>query len=83
MSHALTIEVPEDVYLRLEKWASQQGTTPAALATDWVSRRVVELEQDPLMRWAGALDSEVSDVAERHDDYLGNALAETLPGRSE
>jgi hypothetical protein len=81
MPQSLTIEVPEDVYLRLEKWASQQGTTPAALATDWVSRRVAELEQDPLIRWAGTLDLEVSDVAERHDDYLGDALAKQLRGR--
>jgi hypothetical protein len=83
MRHILTIKIPEDIYLRLEKWASQQGTTPAALATDLVSRRVVELEQDPLMRWAGALDSKVSDAAERHDDYLGHALAEELRGRPE
>lgn len=83
MSHTLTIEVPEDVYLHLEKWASEQGTTPAALATDWVSRRIVELEQDPLMRWAGALDSDVPDVGERHDEYIGNALAKKIRGQSE
>ena len=26
------------------------------------------------MRWAGAIDSAVTDVAQRHDEYLGQAL---------
>ncbi len=76
MAHPLTIDIPEPVYHTLEKWATQQGTTPEALAIDWVARRIVELENDPLMRWAGAIDSEVADVAERHDKYLAQALAQ-------
>ena len=76
MPHTLTIDIPEPVYHSLEKWAAQQGTTPEALATNWVARRVIELENDPLMRWAGAIDSNVSDLAERHDDYLGQALSQ-------
>jgi hypothetical protein len=76
MSHPLTIEIPEPVFDTLEKWAAQQGTTPEALARDWIARRVIELEHDPLMRWAGAIDSAIADVAERHDDYLGQALCQ-------
>jgi hypothetical protein len=75
MAHPLTIDIPEPVYHTLEKWATQQGTTPELLARDWVSRRVIELENDPLMRWAGAIDSDVADVAQRHDEYLGQALS--------
>jgi hypothetical protein len=74
MAHTLTIDIPERVYDTLEKWAAQQGTTPEALARDWVARGVIELENDPLMRWAGAIDSDVADVSERHDEYLGQAL---------
>ena len=74
MAHTLTIDIAETVYDTLEKWAAHQGTTPEALAGDWVARRAIELENDPLMRWAGAIDSEIADVAERHDEYLGQAL---------
>ncbi len=31
-------------------------------------------EQDPLLRLLGMVDTDVQDVAERHDDYLGQAL---------
>ncbi|MGO9463839.1 MAG: hypothetical protein ACLQIB_42370 [Isosphaeraceae bacterium] len=55
MAHPMTIDIPEPVYHTLEKWAAQQGTTPEALARDSVARRIDELENDPLMRWAGAI----------------------------
>jgi len=76
VAHPLTIDIPEPVYHNLEKWAAQQGTTPEALATDWIARRVIELENDPLMHWAGAIDPDVADVAQRHDEYLGQALSQ-------
>jgi len=72
----LTIDVPEPLYQTLEKWAAQRGTTPEALVGDWVARRVRELNDDRLMRWAGAIDSEIADVAEHHDEYLGRGLSE-------
>jgi hypothetical protein len=78
MVHPLTIDIPEPAYRTLEKWAAQQGTTPEALARDWVARRIIELENDPLMRWAGAIDSDIADVSQRHDEYLGQALSQEL-----
>jgi len=74
MAHSLTIDVPEDVFSYLNKLALQQGKTPETLAQELVSTAVQELEEDPLLRWAGAIDSEISDVAERHDYYIGQAL---------
>src|SRR5574341_399935 len=36
---------------------------------------------DPLLQLAGVLESDLNDVAERHDDYLGQQLLEELnPG---
>ena len=67
MSHPLTIDVPEEVFSHLNKLALQLGKTPETLAQELVSTAVQELEEDPLLRWAGAIDSEISDVAERHD----------------
>ena len=78
MWHPLTIDISEPAYHTLEKWAAQQGTTPEALARDWVARRIIELEDDPLMRWAGAIDSDVADVSQRHDEYLGQVLSQEL-----
>ena len=75
MAHPLTIDIPEPAYHTLEKWANQKGTTPEALARDWVAHRIIELENDPLMCWAGAIDSDVTDVAQRHDEYLAQGLS--------
>jgi len=80
MSHSLTIDVPEEVFSYLNKLALQQGKTPETLAQELVSTAVQELEEDPLLRWAGAVDSEISDVAERHDYYIGQALYRELRG---
>ena len=75
MTHALTIAIPEPIYQALEAWATRQGTTAEDLAQEWVSRRVMELENDALMRWAGSIECDEADVAERHDEYLGQALS--------
>ena len=80
MSHPLTIDVPEEVFSYLSKLALQQGKTPEALVQEQVSTAVRELEEDPLLRWAGTIDSEISDVAERHDYYIGQALYRELRG---
>ena len=80
MSHPLTIDVPEEVFSYLNKLALQQGKTPETLAQELVSTAVQELEEDPLLRWAGAIDSEISDVAQRHDYYIGQALYRELRG---
>ena len=80
MSHPLTIDVPEEVFSYLNKLALQQGKTPETRAQELVSTAVQELAEDPLPRWAGAIDSEISDVAERHDYYIGQALYRELRG---
>jgi hypothetical protein len=80
MSHPLTIDVPEEVFSYLNKLALQQCKTPETLAQELVSTAVQKLEEDPLLRWAGAIDSEISDVAERHDYYIGQALYRELRG---
>ena len=37
-------------------------------------------EDDPLLKLIGAFDSGPSDAAERHDDYIGEALAKEMRG---
>ncbi len=82
MSHPLTIDVPEEVFSYLNKLALQQGKTPETLAQELVSTAVQELEEDPLLRWIGAVESDVPDAAERHDYYIGEALYKELRGET-
>ena len=38
------------------------------------------LDIDPLLALAGTLECEVTDIGERHDDYVGDALLAELQG---
>jgi hypothetical protein len=78
MSHPLTIDVSDDVFLNLSKLALQQGKPPEDLARELVSKAIQELEEDPLLKWIGAFESNVPDAAERHDHYIGEALFREL-----
>jgi len=82
MNHQITLELSENVYRWLEQRAIQQGKTPEALATEFIAGSVEGPDDDPLMKWAGAIDSEITDLGERHDYYLGQALAEELDGNT-
>lgn len=78
MSHTLTIEVPDDLYEPLRKTASQHGQSPEALVTQWISLAVQQFADDPLEQFIGALSSQDTDWADRHDQYLGKAVADTV-----
>ncbi len=78
MVHALTIELPEEVFRTLQTRAAQQGQSLETLAAECVANSVRPPASDPLLKWAGAFESDVPDAAERHDYYLGQALYEEL-----
>jgi hypothetical protein len=80
MPRSLTIEIPDDDYQQLQRWAAERGRTPEALAGEWFAEQLHIVLNDPLLRWAGAVDSDVTDVGERHDHYIGEALARDLRG---
>jgi hypothetical protein len=82
MSHPLTIDVPDDVFLGLSRLALQQGRPPEDLARELVSKAIQELEEDPLLKWIGAFESNVPDAAERHDHYIGEASFRELKEES-
>jgi plasmid stability protein len=82
MTHALTIEVPDEVYQPLKQRAHAAGRSPEVLALEIVAQAVQPPEPGSrLLRWAGAIESDVSDAAERHDEYLGQALYDRLRGQ--
>ena len=78
MSHTLLLEVPEDVYQTLAKTAEQIGQPPEALATQWVITATRHFANDPLEQFIGAFSSNSLDWADRHDEYLGQAVMETM-----
>ncbi len=79
MTHPLTIEVPDEAYQRLVEQARATGRSPESLACDFVVQAVKPKGMSPeLLRWAGAIDSGITDLADRHDDYLGQAQYDVL-----
>jgi hypothetical protein len=80
MAATLTLEVSEALLQRLQRESAQQGKRPEELAADYLAQVVLGKDQDPLLRWVGALASNVPDAAERHDHYLGEALSKELTG---
>jgi hypothetical protein len=79
MVQPLTIQIPEPVFECLQQRAKQLGKTPELVAAECVVTSM-GTSDDPLMKWADAIDSKLGDVAERHDHYLGQALAEEVRG---
>jgi hypothetical protein len=74
MMQTLILEIPDDVHAALVRWAQQQAGTPEALAAEYLTLLVQSMEKDPLLKWAGSIESDLTDVAERHDYYIGEAL---------
>jgi hypothetical protein len=72
--HQLTLQLPDDVYAPLLDRAQRAGKSPEAVAADFVSTCVSSSESDPLIALLGSIDSDLTDVAERHDEYIGAEL---------
>jgi hypothetical protein len=83
MSRTITLEIPEETYEAIEMQAESRGSEPAQMVVEWLSeavRRAQMAVEDPLEALIGTLECEVTDVAEHHDDYIGQALAELRGG---
>ena len=74
----LTISLPDDVLRRLSEKAKAEHKTPESMVVEQVSRLVSKSDTDALMKLAGFVASKMPDVAEKHDEYLGRALADEL-----
>lgn len=78
MTHALTLELPEQVYENLMKAAKRQGQRPEAVAVQWLVTATENQQDDPFEPFIGAFSSNVLDWADRHDEYIGAALMTEL-----
>lgn len=74
MTTALSLQLPEHVYLPLLKRANQAGQPPETIAVQWLEGLVKRFADDPLLQLAGAFESELTDIGERHDEYIGQSL---------
>ena len=71
----LTLEIPNRVYKRLLEKAKMAGQTPEQIALNWVQAAAEDVENDPLLQLAGVLHTDVTDISERHDEYIGQELS--------
>lgn len=82
MSAILSIRVSQAALDRLKKRAAEEGTTPEAVAAAELERETPKSATDPLIQCIGMFKSDVPDAAERHHEYLGQALYEEMTGRA-
>jgi hypothetical protein len=71
MAQTLTLDLKSTVYDALADAAQRAGRPVEAVATDWVEKVAIRAVDDPLLQLAGAFESDVKDVATRHDEFLG------------
>lgn len=72
--HTLTLELPDDIYEPLLYQAQRNASTPEALLTQWASKAIQPMPEDPLLKLIGSIESDVRDVSSHHDDYVGRSL---------
>lgn len=77
MVQVLTLDLPSKVYDTLTSAAKQTGRPVEEVVSEWVERVAVQAVDDPLLKLAGAFESDVEDVAARHDEFLGQQLKDT------
>jgi hypothetical protein len=82
MSHELTLDLPEEIYLPLLRQAEEAGQPLEALIRDYLAQAARASSPPGLLRrWAGAFASDVPDAATRHHEYLGETLHDELLGK--
>lgn len=72
--HTLSLEVPDDVYERLQHAAAEAGQSVENLAVTWLSSNVGQVADDPLEALIGSIDSGGIPWGDQHDAYIGREL---------
>jgi plasmid stability protein len=78
MSQTLTVDLPDEVYELLRRSAEVEHRSPEDIAADLLAASVRSREEDPVLQLLGTVESEVTDVAARHDEYIGRSIAGEL-----
>jgi len=83
MAKTLTIQLPEDLELKLTAQAEKLNLSLESLILQSLEQSVSKLEldqDDPLVQLFGSIKTDIKDVADNHDHYIGQALYEELRG---
>jgi hypothetical protein len=81
MSNTVALEVPQELYEALQAQAKKKGQEPDILAIEWLTEAIQQasaIEDDPLIQLFGTLESDITDIAEQHDVYIGRELVHKL-----
>jgi hypothetical protein len=80
----VTIDLPEALQQSLLSQAAQTQTTPEQFIIQLLTQNLIpntppsNLTNDPLFQLIGCIDSDILDVAEKHDEYIGQAIYEEI-----
>jgi hypothetical protein len=83
MAKTFTIQLPEDLELKLTAQAKKLNVSLESLILQSLEQSVTQLEldqDDPLVQLFGSIKTDIKDVADNHDYYIGQALYEELRG---
>ncbi|MCG5059375.1 hypothetical protein VB834_02670 [Limnoraphis robusta Tam1] len=89
MAKTFTITLPDELEQALMVQAERLNQSLEEVVLQVLSQQIDTLSQsqltqpeenDPLLRLIGSLHVDVSDLAENHDQYLGNAFYQELKG---
>lgn len=77
MTNTLVLEVPYSIYQLLLDVAKKNGLTPEQIALSWMRDGANASTEDPLLSLAGVIETDITDVAQNHDYYIGRELTLT------
>jgi hypothetical protein len=89
MTKTLTIALPDDLERALTTQAELLQKSPEELVLQVLSQQLAPAQSepqqendqtDPLLSLIGSIHSDIRDVAENHDAYIGQALYQDLKG---
>ncbi len=82
MTHSLTLDLPEEIYQPLLNTAMQNGKRVEEIAVEVLASVRKTKVADPFEKFIGSIKSDITDLAENHDKYIGENLAKDLNGEN-
>jgi hypothetical protein len=75
MAKTLILEFPEPLFDLILKRATQIKQTPEQMVMTWIEQAAKPSDDDALLQLAGIFQSRLTDIGERHNEYIGEPLA--------
>jgi len=75
MAKALTLEISEPLFDMILERATQIKQTPEKMIMTWIEKAVKPSPDDALLQLAGIFQSDIKNIGERHNEYLGKQIA--------